>query len=398
MTRRFLSSLLAVSLAVAACSGGDAEATETPRPSAASTTTTTLPPSTTSTTTVSVSIEGAPAGLSSLVEDFYDYAAGVTQSAPPAPEEVLGSVRVADVDVPGRGHASTGVFADTEVAVVEVGSDTFLAVDDGTGWRVVGGEWPSIGAPAFFGETPRFVAVVGSDARPGEDVDGSRADSIHFVGLDGSGRGAVVGLPRDSYVPVPGLGRRKVTTSLSLGGPDTMMATFADLTGLELEGYVMTGFSGFESLLGTVLGGLDIDIPVSINDRWAHVTLRSGEQVLNGAQALGFARARKTLPDGDFTRSAHQGLILLSAAKAVKAMGPASIPELMELSEPYLVTDLSAEQLLTFSAMAIAANLDEIPNIVAPGSAGSAGSASVVYLSSSADDLWADFADARLED
>lgn len=399
MTRRILTALLALPLVLAACAGGDAEATEIPRPSiGSSTTATTLPATTTSTTTVSVSVDDAPDGLSSLVETFYSYAAGVTDSPPAAPREVLDSITPGDIELPGRGHASTAVFDDTDVAVVEAGPDTFLAVDDGSGWRVVGGEWPSLGVPAFFGAGPRFIAVVGSDARPGEDVDRSRADSIHFVGLDGSGGGAVVGLPRDSYVPVPGYGRRKVTTSLSLGGPDTMMTTFTDLTGLNLEGYVMTGFSGFEALLGTVLGGLDIDIPISINDRWAHVTLRSGEQVINGAQALGFARARKTVPNGDFTRSAHQGLILLAAARAVRAMGPGSIPELMELSEPYLVTDLSAEQLLTFSAMAISADIEDMPNIVAPGSAGRAGAASVVYLSSSVDELWEDFADAHLED
>jgi hypothetical protein len=89
-------------------------------------------------------------------------------------------------------------------------------------------------------------------------------------------------------------------------------------------------------------------------------------------------------------------MILISAAQAVQAMGMSAIPQLMELSEPHLMTSLTPEQLLTFSAMAISADLGSIANVVTPGSPGSAGSASVVYLASSVDELFADLADGRL--
>jgi LCP family protein required for cell wall assembly len=277
-----------------------------------------------------------------------------------------------------------------------VTGDTFLAVDDGSGWRIVGGNWPSLPVPAYYGPTPRLVAAIGSDARPGENPDQTRADSIHFIGLDGAGAGGVVGLPRDSYVPISGHGRGKVTNSLSMGGPDTLMATLTDLTGLPLEGYVLTGFTGFQSLAGSVLGGVDVEVPFNINDRWAKASLQAGQQILDGAQALSFARARKTVPNGDFTRSQHQGMILIAAAKTVKAMGISAVPGLMEASEPYLLTNLTPEQLLTFSAMAITADLDNMPNVVTPGSPGRAGSASVVYLADSAGELWSDLADGRV--
>lgn len=399
MTQRLLCLFTALTVLGTACSGDDA--TEPPRPSttstSTSTTSTTLPPTTT-TTTVRLTIDGAPAALTSVIEDFYAFAAGVSNSRPPAPRRVVESITPGSEIEHSGGTASVATFQETPIAVVETGSDTFLAVRSGNSWRIVGGEWPSLSVPAFYGDGPRVVAVVGSDARPGQDREWSRADSIHFVGLDSSGDGAVIGLPRDSYVPVPGFGRRKITTSLSLGGPDTMMAAFEDLTDLPLEGYVLTGFAGFESLLGTVLGGVEVDVPFSISDRWAHVSLRAGEQMLSGAQALGFARARKTVPGGDFTRSEHQGVILLAAARAVRDLGMAAIPELLELSEPYLSTNLSPAELLTFSARAVTADLDNLPNVVAPGSPGSAGSASVVYLASSAEDLFADLEDGRLDD
>lgn len=396
MTRRILALLLSLPVLFAACSSAKTVVTLTTSTTTTSTTTT-LPPTTTTTTTP-VSVKGAPDGLTALVDGFYAYATGESKKAPQAPKPVLTAIKPAEVDTPKKGSASIGTFKGHHLSVVEMDKDVFLALKEkGKPWRIVGGKWPSISVRAYYGKGPRLIAVVGSDARPNEKMDETRADSIHFVGLDGKGAASVVGLPRDSYVPVPGHWTTKITESLAMGGPETMMATFDELTDLPLEGYVLTGFAGFEELSGTVLGGIEVEVPFAINDRWAHVALEAGKQMLDGAQALGFARARKTVPNGDFTRSEHQGVILVSAAKMVRAMGMSAIPGLLEASEPHLMTDLTPEQLFTFSAMAISAKLGETANVVAPGRPGSAGSASVVYLSGSAADLWADLADGRLD-
>jgi anionic cell wall polymer biosynthesis LytR-Cps2A-Psr (LCP) family protein len=149
--------------------------------------------------------------------------------------------------------------------------------------------------------------------------------------------------------------------------------------------------------MGEVLEGVEVDVPLSISDRWAHVTLSAGLQVLNGAEALGFARARKTVPGGDFGRSAHQGLLLISAAKAVKQMGYQAIPQLLAESQEHFQTDLTPEKLLTFSARVLSTKLKSVPNIVASGRTGTAAGASVVFLDDSVDGLWADLSDGRLE-
>lgn len=397
MSSRKLASSVVFVLVIAACAGAEVvSAPAVAPPVVESTTTTTTVPSTT-TTTAPLSVKGAPSSLVDQIEAFYSYAAGLSAEAPPLPDALSSDIDPTENERPVGGKASLAVFQGQQIGVVELDSDVFLVVDDGSGWRIVGGVWPSQGIAAYFGEGPRHVAVVGSDARPGEPVDRTRADSIHFVGLDGTGGGAVVGLPRDSYIEVPGLGRMKATGSLARGGVETMMATFRELTALPLEGYVLTGFAGFEELAGSILGGVSVEVPFSINDRWAKVNLKAGLQVLDGAQALGFARARKTVPGGDLTRSAHQGVLLLGAASAVQALGYGSIPGLMEASEPHLMTDLSPEQLLTFSAMAINADLESVANVVAPGRPGSTGGASVVFLNDSVSALWEDLADGRLD-
>jgi LCP family protein required for cell wall assembly len=385
--------MLVLVVVISACTASSAPTTNPSTTTTTEPTTTTTQPTTT--TTAPFVVDGANPRLTALVEDFYAYAAGISDVPPTMPAELLATITPAPAERPDGGVARGGTFKGQKMATVTVGNDLFLAVEDESGWRIVGGEWPDIGVAAYYGSGPRLIAVVGSDARTGEPIDQTRADSIHFVTLDGSGAGAVVGLPRDSYVPVPGYGTRKITGSLALGGPDVMMESFRNLTGLPFEGYVLTGFAGFQGLI-EILGGVEVEVPFAINDIKAKAALSAGLQILNGFDALAFARARKTVPGGDFTRSEHQGKILLAAALGVRGMGAMAIPGLMQAAEPQLMTDLSPEQLLTFSVLATKSNLDEMPNLVAPGSAGRAGSASVVYLADAAYGIFADLADGRL--
>lgn len=393
MSRRAL--FVVMSLLIASCSGTAVDTTTT------SSTTTTQPPTTTTqpttTTTQPVAIDGAPEDLVGVVHWFYDFALGLTSDVPPAPVPIVEAVVPGQVLAsPRTGVASVAVYQGQRIATVEMNGDLFLMVDPGPGWTIVGGNWPNVGLGPYYGPNPRLVAVVGSDARPGETVSAKLADSIHLVGLDGVGGGGIIGIPRDSWVSVPGSGNRKINGALATGGTDRLMATLGQLTGLPLEGYVLTGFVGFQEAIGNILGGVNMVIPFAINDRASGANFSAGEQYMNGPNALAFARARKTLPNGDFTRSAHQGLILIAAAKTVQSRGYGAIPTLLEMTEPWLETNLSAEQMLTFSALLISSNLDEIPNVVAPGRPGRAGSASVVFLTSSASQLWSDLADGNL--
>lgn len=392
MNRRLVVLLVLAVIAIACAPEEAVESTTTE----AETTTTSTTVATTTTTVPQFTIANAPAELAAMVEAFYAYASGETTEPPRAPEPVVAGITPSPVETPLAGVASVGTFKGQGVATVEMEGDLFLTIDDGSGWRIVGGFWPRLSLPAYYGAGPRLVAVVGSDARPWEDVVTSRADSIHFVALDGAGKGGIVGVPRDSWVTIAGGGRGKINAALPDHGPEGMMQTFRDLTGLPLEGYVLTGFLGFQEMLGNVLGGIDLVVPYPISDSAAGAEFDAGVQYVNGPDALAFSRARKSLPNGDFTRSANQGLVLIDAAKNLRLKGYGVIPRLLEMSEPWMLTDLSPEQLLTFAALVIGTDLDTMPNVVAPGSSGTAGSASVVYLSDSAGQVWADLADGRL--
>ncbi len=390
--KRRIAVLLVLAAVATACA--PEEAVESTTSSSRATTTSGADPTTT--TAPPFTIENAPPELTALVNSFYLYATGAQTEAPPMPEPVLAGITPKAAETPQAGVASVGTFKGHGVATVEMAGDLFLVVNDGSGWRIVGGNWPNLSLPAYYGPGPRLVAVVGSDARPWEDMATARADSIHFVGLDGAGQGGIVGVPRDSWVPIAGGGRNKINASLADYGAEGMMQTFRDLTGLPVEGYVLTGFLGFQEMLGNVLGGIDLVVPYAMSDSASGADFEAGPQYVNGPEALAFSRARKSLPNGDFSRSANQGLVLIDSAKNLRSKGYGAIPRLMELSEGWMLTDLNAEQLLTFASLVIGSNLDTMPNMVTPGSSGTAGSASVVYLSDSVSELWADLADGRL--
>ncbi|MFZ0626739.1 MAG: LCP family protein, partial [Acidimicrobiia bacterium] len=359
-----------------------------------STTSTTAATTTTTTPLPVVSGDGVDSALASTIQALYGLSTG---SAPPvAPESVISGFQGATAAIlPDAAVGHVGQFETSyRVAVVEAGEDVTLAVADPT-WRIVGGWWPSVGIEAVLGAFPKRVAVIGSDARPGEDPEISRADSIHFVNLAEDGSVAVVGVPRDSWVPIPGVGKSKINSSLSRGGPDLMMETFADVTGVDLDGYLLTGFAGFQDLIG-VLGGLAIDVPTSLSDKAAKAYIDAGQQVLQAADALAFARVRKTLPDGDFGRSKNGGLALIAAASMLRAMGPGAIPGLIQGAAGAYSTDMTGEEVLLLAAAITRFDPEATANVVASGSAGTAGSASVVFLHDSAYQTFEDMADGKL--
>lgn len=403
--RRSVTCVIVMALLAGACAG-TAAPTEPPTapPSSSTTTTASASSSTTSSSTTSSSttttapptlkLDGAGAALTRVVRALY--ASSMGEKPPRAPEGVVKAFAQAEGRMPLKGKASVATYEKgVKLAAVKVGNDVTLAVADPK-WRIVGGWWPSIGVDKKLGRFPKIVAVVGSDARPDERRDETRADSIHFVGIDAKGNAGLVGVPRDAWVPIPGVGSTKINASLFYGGPDLMMETFSDVTGLDFDGYLLTGFAGFEGLID-VLGGLMMDVPQDFDDSAAKAYLEAGRQMLTAAEALAVSRTRKTLLRGDFQRQEHGGLVMMAAQSMLRANTVLGLPRVIAGSRPHVSTDMPLDQLFRLAAAVVRVKPDRVVNVVAPGGTGSVGGASVVFLSSSADQLWDDLADGSLE-
>jgi len=261
------------------------------------------------------------------------------------------------------------------------------------------------GALAFRGavNVPKdlqFFLVIGSDARPGQDITRSRGDSLHIAAIDPRIRkGTVLGLPRDSYVNVPGYGRRKINSALALGGPALMVRTIRELTGFPISYYAVTAFDGIVKIVDT-LHGVDIKVPYRMNDPDSGARFTAGWHHMNGNQVLAFSRNRHAAENGDFGRSLNQGRVVLDTLRKLRAQTSdgAGIRKWLHVLYAYGKLNLNFEDAVRLGVFARQLDPDRLINVVTPGHAGSAGGQSVVFLGDDAYRLFRDIGADALAD
>lgn len=189
------------------------------------------------------------------------------------------------------------------------------------------------------------IVLIGSDSRGGEnaafgDEEGARSDTTILLHIPADrSRVEAISIPRDLLVDIPACQatadgamsspktQAMFNAAFSLGsdGGDVGLGaictslTIEQLTGLHIDDYVVVDFVGFERMVDSI-GGIPMCIPEPIDDRWADLVLDAGQQTLNGHDALGLARARKTLGDGsDISRIGRQQELLASLVRTVLA-------------------------------------------------------------------------------
>jgi LCP family protein required for cell wall assembly len=252
--------------------------------------------------------------------------------------------------------------------------------------------------PGFPTNRPFFVAVIGSDARPGvcEPVEACLADSLHIIGVNPRKRAAgIVGIPRDSYVDIPGHGTQKINNSLSLGGPELVVDTLEQLAGVQIDYSFLTSFEGFRHMIEDV-GGIEVEIPYAMSDSASGAVFEPGPQRLDGRQALAFSRNRKSVPNGDFSRTENQGLVIMSALAQLRQevrRDPTRLFTWMIAGAKYIQTELTLSDLFGLALPALDIDPKRVVNMALPGGIGTAGEASIVTLGGEADAVFADLAD-----
>lgn len=238
--------------------------------------------------------------------------------------------------------------------------------------------------PSLRGDRPIFILILGSDARPGTALERGLCDSIHILGINPKAkRATLVGIPRDSYVPLASGGTNKINVALAQGGPQGMIDTVENLAGVTFDYYVITGFEGLKTIFDA-LGGLEIDVPYSFLGHES-TSFAEGRQTLTGAQALEYARTRKSLSHGDFDRSMNQGRLLLAAFEQFRAefrSDPTELFHWIAVGMRNVLTDVPLPELLTLAFTASDVGPRRVTNLVAVGSIGTAGGASIVDLPS----------------
>jgi polyisoprenyl-teichoic acid--peptidoglycan teichoic acid transferase len=227
-----------------------------------------------------------------------------------------------------------------------------------------------------------WILCLGSDARPGQRVSGTRADAIQLVGLNlETGAGTMIGVPRDSYVEIPGHGRNKINASMVFGGPQLMASSVGRLVGVRPDYVFTTGFLGFRAMVRSI-DGVTVNSRFSFSDPVRPQGYKRGQNKLNPFQALIFGRVRHPLPGGDFDRSRNQQELLRSILR--KARAHQSDPGFMERGLLATVrntnTNVRPSELFRLAQAVMAVAPEKLRGCVLGGSTGSAGGASVVFV------------------
>jgi LCP family protein required for cell wall assembly len=212
---------------------------------------------------------------------------------------------------------------------------------------------------------PSNILVLGADtgskSRQGSTA---RSDSIMIVHTDpDEHRIALLSIPRDLRVDIPGHGEDKINAAYAYGGPTLAIKTVQSVTGLSINHVVVVDFGTFDEVIDA-LGGVSIDVPKPILsnkfecprasqaacDRWQGWRFKKGEQTMDGKRALIYARIRENQLDpkeSDITRGERQQAVVSAMADEI-----VSFKEYLkapfngdDITKP-LATDLSAAQIL----------------------------------------------------
>ena len=189
-------------------------------------------------------------------------------------------------------------------------------------------------------------------------------DSMLLLSLRDQGRRAVLlSIPRDLIARIPALFAGGAITArinnayaigvdrtnfpavrdqwkTPTGGGDLAAATVTDVTGQSIDAWVAVDFAAFKDLVDAV-GGVEVTVPATLDDprypagettAYTHIHFDAGQQRMNGARALEYARSRQTTSDSD--RTGRQRILLAAIRHRLSSL----------LDAPRLIAALLAVQ------------------------------------------------------
>lgn len=223
-----------------------------------------------------------------------------------------------------RSRGKTGLFVFAVVLVLLLAWPIGLLV-----WA--NGKLHHVDALSDAANTPGTTYLLaGSDSRADLDEDdsafdrtaGARTDTILLLHVPEEGKSSLVSLPRDSYVAIPGHDSSKLNAAYSWGGPELLVETVENLSGLTIDHYVEVGFSGITNIVEE-LGGVELCYDEDVSDEKSQLEWEAGCHMADGDTALAFARMRYADKEGDIGRTNRQRQII--AAITSEAITPGTI-------------------------------------------------------------------------
>lgn len=205
---------------------------------------------------------------------------------------------------------------------------------------------------------PFYMLLLGVDkdeARAedwGDDNSNFRTDTIILARVDPKNlKVTLVSITRDTLVDLGEYGQDKINAAYSYGGPALTVKTVENYAGVDINHYAEVDFETLTKIVDTI-GGIDVNVPVDVEDPYSNADIKAGEQTLNGEQALALCRSRHAYDAygaGDFYRAANQRMVIAAIVKKVLASNPLTITSTIENLADGVTTDMDVGQIISLA-------------------------------------------------
>ena len=214
-----------------------------------------------------------------------------------------------------------------------------------------------------FDEEVKNIAFFGLDSR--KDNNSGRSDAILVLSIDRKNDEIkLISIARDTYITYESGKGDKITHAWAHGKANLSVKTLNSNFKLDITDYVSVNFFEFAKIIDYI-GGVMIDVDSAemkvMNDNyikelnWIGIECdyikEPGYQLLNGGQALAYARNRYT--GSDLTRGNRQREVLSAAFDKVKTMNKLKLPKLVDMVLSECTTTLSSSEMLSIGTWAL---------------------------------------------
>jgi LCP family protein required for cell wall assembly len=251
-------------------------------------------------------------------------------------------------------------------------ANVLAAVFETPDGRTLGAGTPLAGtsAPGWSGRERLNVLLLGIDTRD-EDPLTQNTDTVILLSIDPVARtGAMLSIPRDTLVDIPGVGQDKVNSAYAHAGdpqkgPELARRTVERFLGIPIHSYALIDFTAFRQTVDSV-GGVLVDVRRPLRDEEyptadygiERVEFRSGPQIMDGEQALRYARSRHD--SNDFSRSRRQQAVLRGLRDRFALAGIFRLPGIAERVGPLVRTNFDPANVIPLARTALAIDGNDI--------------------------------------
>lgn len=225
-------------------------------------------------------------------------------------------------------------------------------------------------APGWSGRDRLNILLLGIDTRD-DDPETFNTDTVIVLSLDPVGRSAaMLSIPRDTLVDIPGIGKDKVNAAFAYAkdtarGPELARRTVEGFLGIPIHTYAVIDFGAFRETVEAV-GGVLVDVRRPLRDESyptadagvRRIEFRPGPQVMDGEQALAYARSRHE--SNDFGRARRQQAVIFAVRGRLGQAGIFRLPGIVGRVGPLVRTNFDPANVLPLARTALGINSADI--------------------------------------